>query len=157
MTKHEVFNDDIAGIYHRINKYIVECQLSASANVAAVNEFDMVRMDAYLKVITSYIDWVVAQPALDLPETHPQLVTLKPKPEILDIENLMIQDCIRLWERARDECTASQSARNPTGMISFDEKRLRAVIEKTEKYMTDHIAKVSPIDLPESSPTSPEQ
>lgn len=157
MVKHEVFNDDIAGIYHRINKYIVECQKSASANVAAVNEFDKARMSSYLTTISSYIDWVVAEPALDLPETHPQLVELKPKPEILDIENLMIQDCVRLWERGRDEVTASQSARNPTGLIKFDEARLRAVILKTEKYMSDYIEKVSPIDLPESSPTSPEQ
>ncbi len=156
MTKHEVFNDDIAGIYARINKYIVECQLSASANVAAVNEFDFTRMDDYLKAMTSYINWIVDEPALDLPETHPQLVVLKPKPEILDIENLFVQDCVRMWERARDEVTASQSARNATGLIKFDAARLRAVILKQEKYMTEHIAKVSPLDLPESSPSSPE-
>ena len=152
----EVYNDDIAGIYNRINRYIIEIQESQSAKVMAVNAHDYKRMTKYLEAMTSYLDWIETQPFLDLPETHPKLLVLKPPPEILDIENLFLIDCRRLWERTRDETTASQSARNATGLIEFDLTRIRAVIEKHSKYMTEHIAKVSPIDMPESSPSTPE-
>ena len=42
-------------------------------------------------------------------------------------ENLMINDLKRPFERMRDEVINSQSARNATGLISFDEARIRAV------------------------------
>ncbi len=156
MTEHEVYNDDIAGINNRINKYIIEVQESASANVTAVNAYDFKRMTDYLAAMTSYLNWIEDQPQLDLPKTHPKLLLLDPPPEIQKIENLFLIDCRRLWERARDETNLSQSARNATGMLEFDLTRLRKIIEKHEKYMTDHVAKVSPIDFPESSPSTPE-
>ncbi len=156
MAEHEVYNDDIGGIYNRINKYIIECQESQSANVTAVNEFDFDRMTKYLAAMTSYLNWVGDQPLLDLPKTHPKLLVLGPTPVLQDIENLFLVDCIRLWERARDETTLSQSARNATGLLPFDMLRIRKVIEKHSKYMVEHIAKISPIDFPESSPSTPE-
>lgn len=150
------FNDDIVGIYRRINRFIEELQKSASANVADVNIYDKLRLKSYLSALTTYIDWVVGQPSLDLPETHPKALELEPVPAIQEVENLMVRDFVRLLERGRDEVINSQSARNATGLISFDENRLRAVIEKAEKYLDSYVDKVTPIDLPESSPVSPD-
>lgn len=148
----KVFNDDVAGIFRRINKFIEEAQKCASSNVSDINEFDKVRFLAYLKSLTAYVDWVVDQPLLDLPETHPKLLELEEIPVVLLAENLMIRDLVRLFERARDEVINSQSARNATGLISFDETRVRAVVEKATKYIENYVTKVTPIDLPESSP-----
>ncbi len=152
----EVYNDDVSGIWNRVNNYIIECQESQSANVTAVNEFDFKRNTNYLIAMTSYLKWIEDQPLLDLPKTHPKLLTLEEPPVLQKIENLFLVDCIRLWERARDEVALSQSARNATGLLEFDLVRMRAVIEKHSKYMTDHIQKVNPIDFPESSPSTPE-
>lgn len=148
----QVFNDDIAGIYRRINKFLEELQKSASSNVADINDFDKTRVLSYLASLTAYVNWIVDQPLLDLPETHPKILELESPPELLPVENLMVKDLMRLFERVRDEILSSQSARNATGLISFDEKRMRAVIEKAEKFIDSYVSKVTPIDLPESSP-----
>jgi hypothetical protein len=148
----EIFNDDIVGIYRRINKFIEELQKSASANVADVNVYDKIRFTSYFNALTQYVNWVKAQPSLDLPETHPKHIELEAPPEIQDVENLMIRDLVRLLERGRDELINSASARNATNLIVFDESRFRAVIEKAENFIDGFISTVSPIDLPESSP-----
>ena len=67
----EVYNDDIAGVYRRINRFLEELQKSASSNVSDVNKFDLDRIKSYIESLTKYIDWIIAQPQLDLPETHP--------------------------------------------------------------------------------------
>lgn len=148
----DVFNDDVAGIYRRINRYIEEAFKSASSNVADMNTFDQARLMSYLTDISTFLDWVVGQPQLDLPETHPKPTTLADPPTVPDIENSMIQDMVRLFERCRDECIQSQSARNATGLISFDEARIRAVIAKSSAYLTQYVQQVTPIDMPESMP-----
>ncbi len=151
-----VFNDDVAGIYRRTNRFIEELQKSSSANVTDVNEFDQDRIITYLNSLTVYLNWVMSQPLLDLPETHPKTLELEEPPVLLLVENLMIKDLIRLFERGRDEMINSQSARNASGLISFDNVRIRAVIEKAQKYLSDYVQKVIPLDLPESSPMAPD-
>jgi hypothetical protein len=147
----EIFNDDILGINARFNRYITETQKCASANVADVSDADMGRMRSYLSNLSGHIDWIVSVPALDLPETHPQSRSVPAGPDILVLENEHLNDVVRLLVRGRDELLNSQSARNATNLIAFDEARLRAVIEKTTNLL-DHIDAVTPIDLPESSP-----
>lgn len=147
----QIFNDDILGVTARFNRFVTEVQKSASANVADVSEADMGRIRSYLANLGGHIDWIVSVPALDLPETHPQARDVPEGPDILALENEHLNDVVRLLVRGRDELLNSQSARNATNLISFDEGRLRAVLLKTGNLL-DHIAAVSPIDLPESSP-----
>lgn len=153
----KVFNDDIGGLYNRCNRYITELYRSASANVSDVNPFDLTRTTAYLSELEKYTAWVVGQPALDLPETHPQQLTLADAPVVPDIENLMVEDIIRLMERGRDELILSQSARNATGLIKFDLLRWSMVLAKTNQYLATYVKDVTPVDLPESSPETAEQ
>ena len=147
----QIFNDDILGINARFNRFITEAQKSASSNVADVSEADMTRLRSYLSNLSGHIDWIVSVPALDLPETHPLARDVPPGPDILMLENEHLNDVVRLLVRGRDELLNSQSARNATNLISFDESRLRSVLLKTSNLL-DHIDVVSPIDLPESSP-----
>jgi hypothetical protein len=148
----KVFNDDVAGIWSRLIRYMEELIKSQSANLTEFISFDLERLKSYLDDVTKYLDWIVAQPQLDLPETSPREIELETPPEVPKLENPMIVDCVRLIVRARDEIANSQSARRSSGLVTFDEKRLRAVIEKCAQYLDNYVATVSPIDLPESSP-----
>ncbi len=115
-----VLNHDVAGLCRRVNRFIVEMQKSVSGGVADMNEFDQARLQKYLDAVRAYRNWVVAQPQLDLPETHPRPVEIGPDPETPDIENEAIRDVVYLLELCRDEMVHSQSARNPAGFIAFD-------------------------------------
>lgn len=150
-----VMNHDIAGLCRRINRFIIELHKSVSSGVHEVNEFDQERLNHYLAAIRAYRGWIVDQPHLDLPETHPRPIELGSNPDVTAVENESVRDVITLMELCRDELTNSQSARYPAGLISFDDRRAMALVEKCQKFLDDYIAKILPLDLPESSPLQP--
>jgi len=148
----EVLNHDVAGLHRRINRFIFEASRSGSGNLAEMSQHDQDRMMSYLSAVRSYVAWVVAQPDLDLPETAPKIYVLDDNPTWDPTENESTMDLIRMLELARDEVTNGQSARRPSGLVAFDRERLIAVIEKAERFLTEYVAQVTPLDLPESSP-----
>ncbi len=150
-----VLNHDVAGLCRRVNRFIVEMQKSVSGGVADMNEFDQARLQKYLDAVRAYRNWVIAQPQLDLPETHPRPVEIGPDPETPDIENEAIRDVVYLMELCRDEMVHSQSARNPAGFIAFDDGRAMSLMEKCQNFLDNYIKVVQPIDMPESSPSRP--
>ena len=152
-----VYNHDVAGICTRVHRFIVEVKKCVSAGMAQVNAFDQVRLAKYLDAVDAYVDWVVSQPQLDLPETHPRLleVTLMPDDDVENIENESLRDVARMFKLAILEVSASQSARAGSGLVSFDEVRVRAVVTKIRALLTNYIANIDPLDLPESSPAYP--
>ena len=152
----EIFNNDIAGLYSRANRYVTELIKCASANVADINQHDRLRIEQYVNALQAFINWSVQQPFLDLPETHPKLVPLENAPLIPPIENMMIADIINLIVRLRDEIINSASARNSNGIISFDLNRINAVLQKVRSFLLDYVDIVNPVDLPESSPMYPD-
>jgi len=87
-----VYNHDVAGLHRRTNRFIEELQRSASSGGSQVSGHDMTRLGTYLQAITTYTDWVVSQPQLDLPETHPREWELDPNPTVADIENESVVD-----------------------------------------------------------------
>jgi hypothetical protein len=147
-----VYNQDVRGLASRINRFITELMLSSSANLANVSEFDAGRLESYIRAIRTYHDWVVGQPALDLPETAPRLYELDANPAVPVMENEAIRDTIVMLEVARDELINSQSARMPVGLLSFDSDRVSRVVDKVEAFLNSYIREVQPLDLPESSP-----
>jgi len=151
-----VNNHDVAGIHTRINRFIEELYKSVSSGTSQVNAFDQTRLNSYLDGITTYVDWVVGQPQLDLPETHPRPIQLEPNPQVADIENESVNDVLRLLSIARDEIVNSQSARDPSSLNKFDEARLRSVVAKIKAFLTTYIQVTTPLDLPESSPQASE-
>lgn len=150
-----VYNHDIVGIYNRVNRFVEELVKSVSSGVSQMNAFDQARLLSYLKNISTYLAWVTAQPQLDLPETHPRLYALPEAPEPVTVENEEVDDVVRMLLVARDEIINSQSARQGSGLIPFDASRFLAVVKKCEAFMADYVATVTPLDLPESSPTDP--
>jgi len=148
----QVNNHDIAGLQTRINRFIEECFKCVSSGTSQVNMFDQARMNSYLDSVDAYHGWVTSQPQLDLPETHPRPIELEGDPKINDVENESVNDMIRLMGICRDELIHSQSAREASGLNKFDSARLQSVVTKCRAFMVDYVGKVTPLDLPESSP-----
>ena len=150
-----VNNQDVVGLYNRINDFIYEMFKSVSSQTSEVNEFDQARLATYLNAIDTFHDWVMNQPHLDLPETSPRLYPLRAPDELPIVENENINDITRMMTVARDELTNSQSARVAAGLNKFDSARLTAMIEKLRRFLTDYIQIATPLDVPESSPAMP--
>lgn len=148
----EVLNHDIAGLVARINRFIDELIKAVSSGTSQTNEFDQVRLSSYLAAIDTYHSWVISQPHLDLPETHPRLIALPDNPEIPVLENESSNDVLRILAIARDELINSQSARDAANLNKFDSARLTAIIEKVRQFLATYIQACTPLDLPESSP-----
>lgn len=150
-----VNNQDIVGLYNRINDFIYEMFKSVSSQTSEVNEFDQERLATYLNAIDTFHEWVKDQPHLDLPETSPRLYPLRTPDELPIVENENINDITRMMTVARDELTNSQSARVAAGLNKFDSARLTAMIEKLRRFLNNYIQIATPLDVPESSPAMP--
>jgi hypothetical protein len=155
-TKESVktYNHDVAGLCTRMHRFIVEGKKCVSSGMAQVSTFDQERLATYLNAIDGYADWVVSQPQLDLPETHPRelVVPLMPDDDVENIENESLRDVCRLWKLAILELASSQSSRSSSGLVKFDEARLRAIVGKSRALLENYIKTIDPLDLPESSP-----
>ena len=147
-----IYNHDILGLHRRINRFIEEVAKSTSSGGSQMNEYDQNRLATYLSAIRGYHDWVIAQPLLDLPETHPRQWPLQDNPVVPEIENESAVDIVNMFELARDELVNGQSARNASGLTKFDSARLMAVVDKADAFLANYISVVTPLDLPESSP-----
>lgn len=151
----ETYNHDVSGIVHRIKRFQFELYKSVSSGGAFVNQFDQERWAKYLDAVDVYVNHVVGQPQVDLPESHPRKIAidLMPDEEIVTVENESIRDVVYYLQLAMIECCNSQSSRMGAGLLSFDEARVRSIIEKSRRLLNDYVAQVQPLDLPESSPT----
>lgn len=151
----ETYNHDVSGIVHRVKRFQYELFKSASSGGAFVNTFDQARWAKYLDAVDTYVDHVVAQPQVDLPETHPRkiIMDLMPDDAITTVENESIRDVIYYLQLMMLEAADSQSSRMSAGLLTFDENRIRALNEKARRLLNDYVAQVQPLDLPESSPT----
>lgn len=150
-----VYNMDVAGLVRRIRRFRFETCKAVSSNLAAVSGSDFERAKSYLAAVTSYIDWIVSQPYLDLPEFAPKAMELGEPEKLPAAENESIVDLMVMYDALEVEIANSQSARQATGLISHDEKRIRNVIAKMNAFLDTYVSQVLPLDLPESSPYLP--
>jgi hypothetical protein len=150
--KGKVYNGDVYGIYLRMNRFLEELWKSASSSVPYMSKADQTRLEKYLDSIDAYVAWVQAQPELDLPETAPKEYALTPKCPWTRVESDDIDDILRQFDDSIEELINSQSARQPCKLITYDEQRTTAYVEKMRRFLLDYIQKVQPLDIPESSP-----
>lgn len=155
--KIQTYNHDVAGLCTRLHRFMVEVKKAASSGVSLTNPFDQARLDSYLGALRSYLGWVVGQVQLDLPETHPRIldIPLMPDDDVDSIENESLRDVARLFKLAILELSGSQSSRQASGLVKFDEVRLSAIVEKVQALLDGYIKTIDPLDLPESSPAYP--
>lgn len=146
------YNHDIVGLVQRIQRFVEELAGSSSSGVSGMNVYDQTRLKSYLAAISDYQAWIMANPQLDLPETNRMLWDVKPLVGVPSVENESIQDILRMLHVTCVELLNSQSARMPSGLITFDASRLSAMTSKVGNLLSNYIAKSDPLDLPESSP-----
>jgi hypothetical protein len=152
----KVYNHDVKGLCERLNRFREEVYKSVSSGLAGMNQFDVARLTSYINAIRTYQAWVLAQPQLDLPETHPREYLVEPAIAMNDsVESEDANMILTLLGLASDELANCQSARMPSGLISFDSDRLKAVVDKTEAFLVSYVQVATPLDLPESSPQEP--
>lgn len=148
----EVNNIDIAGLIRRLRRFRFETVKAVSSGLATMSASDMARAKSYLAAVSSYINWIMSQPTLDLPEWSPKKIDLG-NPEALPMpENESLVDMMMLYDVLEVEIANCQSARQATGLISHDLKRITDLVAKMNAFLDDYVTKVLPLDLPESSP-----
>jgi hypothetical protein len=150
-------NIHVPELYHMIVRFLVEMQLSQSANTSINNDFDLARYKTYFNALRVKIGVMKHPSFLDLPETDPFTFELRPLPAIKDVENEVVAQLSLFMRAMALELTRSQTARNSSGIVSFDRTRQLALVSECETYLTDYAMKVQPLDLPETSPRAPLQ
>ncbi len=147
----QTHNHDVRMVHNEYCRYIEEVQKAQSANLSMIRDADKARLLTYLDRMVQILDWIVAQPQVDLPESHPDAYELVEFPPLVKVENESLNMLATLMDLARKENANSSSSRAPSGMVSFDEGRQRQYISKMRNLlvMSDSI---SPVDFPESSP-----
>lgn len=148
----KVRNYEIYGLVRRLRRFKFEAAKAVSADLSDVNTHDITRAKSYLTAVTTYLDWVVAQPELDLPASHPQEYELPPESDLNMPENESTVDFLHMFKILETEIVNSQSARKQAGIISHDERRVRDILLKMNNFITQYIEPTKPLDLPESSP-----
>lgn len=144
-------NIDVHSVVRRYNRMLQEIAKSQSSGISQVMPFDVTRITSYISAMNAQLDFIVAQPLLDCPETGPQEMSLPPMPQVTPIENESAYDLMQLLEIARDEIANSQSARVPSNLVKFDYDRQKAYLQKATNLLS-YISANEPLDLPESSP-----
>ena len=144
-------NIDVHSIVRRYNRMLVEIAKSQSSGISQVMPFDVVRITSYVTAMRAQLDFIVAQPLLDCPETGPMEMPLPPLPQVTPIENESAYDLMTLLEVARDEIANSQSSRIPSNLVKFDYDRQVAYLSKVMNLVA-YINANEPLDFPESSP-----
>ena len=147
-----VYNHDIASLVARIDRFTEELIDCESSSGSEINQFDLQRLNTYLDSLEGFHAWAIGQPALDLPESHPRPIELPQGPATPVVENESINDIVRLIVICKDELINSQSVRQAANFKSFDSSRFLSVVQKIRAFLTDYVAELTPLDLPESSP-----
>lgn len=147
-----IVNHDAVGIYDRLARIYTELARSQSAPISGMVTGDKVRLRSYITELRAFQSWVMAQPELDLPESHPRPYVLEEFPSEIDVESEEIATILRLIRAAAVELVNSQSARMPCRLQPFDAARQTAIVDKVEAFLVNFVEKVTPVDLPESSP-----
>lgn len=145
-------NMDCAAVLARIQRFREEFVKSQSSPLAHYLGADLVRARTYLDNLLALMSHYEADPQLDLPEWAPHDIEVADPIPLDKPENEMVVDMARLVDALHFEVMHSQSAGMATSVISHDLKRWRDVISKMHSYL-DYAESVSPVDLPESSPT----
>lgn len=145
-------NDDIAGIYRRINRIIREVQGSLSNDQTMLSEADRTRLASYQTVLRQYHDVAVAAGPGDYPETHGCALPLAPPPAPVELENDIGQDLVQKYVRLRNEVVCSQSANQPRGLQPADSARYLDHLTAIDDYLNNYVDAVNPVDYPYSAP-----
>ena len=148
----QVYNSDIVHLWQLMNRFKEEVVKSQSASHGDTLPSDLVRWHSYLDSLDTLRSWVLSQPLLDTPETHPTLINLPEEYVAPQIENESCNALAKMLTTGMGELANSQSARLGTGLNRHDSARQESYVLKMRSFLTDYVENVEPLDLPESTP-----
>ena len=152
-------NAEVAGLCRRLNRFWLEMRTANSANGQDMLDADKARLESYIDATERFLDWIVAAPQIDLPETGGRRKYNPGETPAVDqqqIENEDLRDILNAIAICHDELVHSTSAKMPTGVNKHDEARLRSYIAKGRNFIANYLNPTEPLDMPESSPSQPE-
>ena len=129
------YNTDVVTITNKLNRFIAEAYMSESASVHFLNEFDLVRFQAYLTRIVASQQWIVDTPQVDNPSIYPRFHKIPVWNDVPQIESDAIRTMIRGLEQMRDELIMCQSSRVSSGLLLKDNERLTANLDRTQALL----------------------
>lgn len=148
-------NLDIVSIVGQVIKIAIDLHGSQTANVIGLHPADAVRIKSYSVALKDFLKTVQGNPLMDRPETTPNFeVPLQAFPALPQIENQPLMDCIHIMHVTYLETVASQSSRWGNKLLTYDYARTLSYIERLDK-LVEHMERVYPLDMPESSPMHP--
>lgn len=145
-------NHDVLGLDNRVNRFVREIQDSGSGNTSQYTEADKARLKSYTNATLVYIAWVTDQPVLDLPESFPRTYNFDEPVPVKTVENEMVNDVLNMFRTLQVEIRNSQSSTASNNYLDHDVTRWVKVIGKIDAFIDDYANRVTPLDLPESSP-----
>jgi hypothetical protein len=144
-------NADIAGLVARIQRFRRELIAAVSAGVASFRASDLDRLRSYVSALTRYKEWVVSQPELDLPFSHPTVHEVAVQAGTDGIENEDVVDVVRLLDTLSVELLGGQSKDLASGLGPHDATRFDSVLQKVTQFIDGYVTTATPLDLPESA------
>lgn len=147
-------NQDIVGLVRRANRFTTELIKSQSGGVTGVQTDDLTRLKSYSAALTAYKTWVVSQPELDMPVSHPTEHPLGDFPDFGEVKSDSLYDVITMLGKLREELIGCNSSNLGSGLTDPDAKRFDKIMEKVNAFVTDYIEHTDPLDAPETSKPS---
>jgi len=148
----KTLNSDIAQLVRRIDRVIKEMQHSQSAGVTMTLEADKVRIEKYKTDLNTQVDTTFAMGIPDVPETMPEEIELRVRPEDVEVTNDDFSAVIDQFYVLRGELVNSQSSRLGGGLLPPDHVRAKAILARIDTMFSQFIPAVDPGDFPESTP-----
>ena len=152
----QVYNSDIVHLWQSMNRVKEEVIKSQSASYGDVLPADITRWHKYLDSFDTYRSWVLSQPLLDNPESHPKTYELPDEYVPPQVDNESCNTFATMLTTAMEELSNSQSARIGTGLNAHDAFRQETYVKKMRSFLIEYVQVVEPLDLPESTPRLPQ-
>jgi hypothetical protein len=146
------YNIHIAMLVRLIDRAIIEVTKSQSAPGSGVRTADMDRIASYIDEMESFVNFSSRLPETDTPKSHPLPVQFDPPLSLPRIENDSMWLLAQMFDTMRIEVGQSASSRQPNGWWAPDLPRVKKYLDDVRVFMANHVAKVTPVDNPESSP-----
>jgi hypothetical protein len=151
----QCFNLHVLGLIHRFDRVIREILHSQSASLVDMRVADFERFKKYIVELRSYAQYISAVPELDFCKSHPLADDLPPIPALPRVENDSLFDLANLFWTFRYEMANAASAGAPSGLSKPDSARVMSYLDNAEQFLLTHVAKLLPMDYPETSPLAP--
>lgn len=145
-----MYNLNLASHADNVATYVAEMSKMASGDLPHLSPADRERVQGYLNAMKTELDYINNFPQLDLPHHDPRIIELNPIPDQREFENQFLTTFDRLLRAYHRESTLCVSARDSSGIVAPDFKRLDDILSAAVSYDSQYVDSTNPIDSPET-------